>query len=166
MNETMKSCAIKLMATCNDYTMLILRLVLGGVIFAHGAQKLFGIWGGHGMAWTVGAWKQWWNIPSVLTYSVIFIESLGALLLMLGLLTRVWAFLIGIIMMVAVHLVHLKWGFYMNWYMDPSRGEGFEYHVLTIAIVAALLIKGGGACSIDLYFHKKLSNQKTENEKS
>ncbi len=151
----MKTLLKKLTATHYDLTGLILRVVLGALVFAHGAQKLFGIWGGHGVEWTVEAWKQWWNMPAILTYSVIFIESIGALLLILGFFTRVWALLTGIVMIVAVYLVHLKWGFYMNWYMEPQTGEGFEYHILVLAIVAVLLIKGGGAYSLDSYISKK-----------
>jgi len=151
----MKTLLKKLTATHYDLTALILRVVLGGVVFAHGVQKLFGIWGGHGMEWTVEAWKQWWNMPAILTYPVIFIESIGALLLILGVFTRVWAFLTGIVMIVAVYLVHLKWGFYMNWYMEPQTGQGFEYHILVLAIVAVLLIKSGGTCSLGLYMSNK-----------
>ena len=51
----MKTLLKKLTATHYDLTALILRVVLGGVVFAHGVQKLFGIWGGHGMEWTVEA---------------------------------------------------------------------------------------------------------------
>ena len=94
-------------------------------------------------------------MPAILTYPVIFIESIGALLLILGVFTRVWAFLTGIVMIVAVYLVHLKWGFYMNWYMEPQTGQGFEYHILVLAIVAVLLIKSGGTCSLGLYMSNK-----------
>ena len=143
--------------TDENLTNLILRVTLGIIIFAHGAQKLFGIWGGHGIEWTVEAWKQWWQIPSILTLSVIFVESFGALLLIFGVLTRVWAFLIGIIMLVAIYLVHFKWGFFMNWYMQPQTGEGFEYHILALSIITVLFIKGGGKWSLDLTHYKKIN---------
>lgn len=146
----------KVLATDMDVTPTILRIVLGCVIFAHGAQKLFGIWGGHGPSWTVVAWQQWWNIPPFLTYTVIGIESFGAILLILGLLTRIWAFLIGAVMLVAVYLVHFHWGFYMNWYMQPQIGEGYEYHLLVLALVIALMLKGGGRWSVDGLLHQKL----------
>ena len=145
----------KIIKTDDGIVAFILRITLGVVIFAHGAQKLLGIWGGHGIEWTVEAWNQWWQIPSILTYSVIFIESFGALLLILGVLTRVWAFLIGLIMLVAIYLVHFQWGFYMNWYMKPQTGEGFEYHLLVLTIITVLLIKGGGKWSLDLSHHRK-----------
>jgi putative oxidoreductase len=145
----------KLLYTESNLELFILRVVLGLVMFAHGAQKLFGIWGGHGVEWTIEAWGQWWNMPAVLTYMVIIIESIGSLLLILGFLTRVWAFFMAIIMVVAVYLVHLRWGFYMNWYMEPQKGEGFEYHLIVMAILAALMLKGGGKWSLDSSLIKK-----------
>ncbi|MBO0323001.1 DoxX family protein [Muricauda sp. CAU 1633] len=149
----------RILATNMDITPTILRIVLGCVIFADGAQKLFGVWGGHGPSWTVAAWQQWWNVPSFLTYTVICIESFGAVLLVLGLFTRIWAFSIGLIMLVAVYLVHLRWGFYMNWYMQPQIGEGFEYHLLVLAMVIVLILTGGGRWSLDRFFIKR--NQTT-----
>lgn len=145
--------------TTADWGATILRVVLALVIFAHGAQKLFGIWGGHGPVWTVEMWQQWWGIPEFLTIAVIFIESGGALLLFVGALTRLWAFLIGIVMLVAVFLVHLRWGFYMNWYMAPQTGEGFEYHLLVFAMLLVLLLKGGGKWSVDAYMFARLEGK-------
>ncbi|WP_222983894.1 DoxX family protein [Flagellimonas meishanensis] len=146
---------ILLKTNANDVTALILRVVLGLIIFAHGAQKLFGIWGGHGPRWTVEAWGQWWGIPALLTYLVILIESAGAILLVFGFLTRIWTILMGGVMLVAVYLVHFRWGFYMNWYMQPQTGEGFEYHLLVLAILIVLFIKGAGKWSLDgLLFQK------------
>lgn len=147
----------KIFYTKDDISPAILRIVLGVVIFAHGAQKLFGIWGGHGPKWTVEAWSQWWNIPAVLTYTVIIIESIGAILLILGFCTRIWAALIGIVMFGAVYLVHIGWGFYMNWYMQPQTGEGFEYHLLVMSMVVALIISGGGKVSLDAWIYKKMT---------
>ena len=147
--------------TDQNLTNCILRITLGVIIFAHGAQKLLGIWGGHGIEWTIEAWKQWWQIPSILTLSVIFVESFGALLLIFGVLTRVWSFLIGIIMLVAIYLVHFKWGFFMNWYMEPQIGEGFEYHLLVLSIVTILFLKGGGKWSFDFWITLKNRNSRT-----
>lgn len=147
----------QLLSTHQDLGPTILRWTLGAVIFAHGAQKLLGIWGGHGVAWTVEAWQQWWGIPAALTYFVIFVESIGALLLLIGFLSRIWAFLMAMIMIVAVWLVHLRWGFYMNWYMQPHTGEGFEYHLLVLAMTLVIIIKGSGKYSIDYYITNKKS---------
>ncbi|SHG45553.1 DoxX family protein [Flagellimonas flava] len=147
----MKNRFSQILSTHSDWSFAIIRWTLGVVIFAHGAQKLLGIWGGHGMSWTVEAWEQWWNVPSLFTYIVIFIESIGALLLFIGFLSRLWAFFIGIIMVVAVLLVHFRWGFFMNWYMQPQSGEGFEYHLLVLAMVLVIVMKGGGKFSLDYY---------------
>ncbi len=148
-----------LIKTEMDQGPLILRIVLGTVIFAHGAQKLFGIWGGHGVQWTLEAWQQWWGVPHFLTFMVIITESFGAILLILGLGTRLWAFLIGIIMIVAIYLLHWQAGFYMNWYAQPGTGEGFEFHLLVLAVVLVLVIKGGGRWSLDGILSHKLHGE-------
>lgn len=148
---------VKLLKTEDTLILLVLRVTLGIVIFAHGAQKLFGIWGGHGVNWTVEAWAQWWNMPSIITYLVIIVESIGAICLILGFASRIWAFLIGMVMVGAIYLVHLRWGFYMNWYMQPQTGEGFEYHILVLSMVAVIVIGGAGKWSIDSEILKKLS---------
>lgn len=138
-----------ILSTSNDLGLFVLRVVLGIVILAHGLQKLLGVFGGHGMLETIEMWKQWWQIPVTITVLVILIESLGAFLLIIGFLGRVMAGLIGIVMAGAVLLVHARWGFYMNWYGLPNTGEGFEYHLLVFAMVAAILINGSGAYSLD-----------------
>ncbi|GAB4252435.1 MAG: DoxX family protein [Ekhidna sp.] len=139
----------KLVQTTHDTSMTVIRIILGVVIFGHGAQKLFGWFGGHGVSETISMWKQWFGMPSIITFLVILGESLGAIALIIGLFGRFMAASIGLIMLGAVFLVHLRWGFYMNWYSQPNTGEGFEYHLLVLAMVVAILIKGSGAYSID-----------------
>ncbi|MBI4455786.1 MAG: DoxX family protein [Acidobacteria bacterium] len=78
----------------------------------------------------------------------------GALGLIVGLLSRVAALGIGCVMLVAIFAVHLSNGFFMNW-TGAQQGEGFEYHLLALAIVIALLIKGGGAWSLDRMLTEK-----------
>ena len=73
---------------------------------------------------------------------------MGSLGLISGLLTRVAAFGITVNMIVAVYLLHWQNGFFMNWFGN-QKGEGYEYHLLVIAMAIALMIKGGGALSID-----------------
>ena len=75
-------------------------------------------------------------------------ESFGALGLILGFLTRVGAFGIGMVMLGATLMVHLQNGFFMNWY-GQQQGEGFEYHLLAIGLAVILLIRGGGKYSVD-----------------
>jgi len=149
----------KLIETDSSIVLFILRTTLGIVIFGHGAQKLLGIWGGHGPQWTVEVWQQWWGIPPFLTYIVIAVESIGALMLILGFIGRIISVLITLIMLAAVYLVHIKWGFYMNWYMQPQTGEGFEYHMLIIAIAMCIIIKGSGTWSLDIVIGNMLNSK-------
>ncbi|HYA48210.1 MAG TPA: DoxX family protein, partial [Burkholderiales bacterium] len=72
----------------------------------------------------------------------------GSVALITGFFTRLAALAIAVDMAVAVYLVHWKFGFFMNW-MGHQKGEGFEYHILAIAIGLALTIKGGGRWSVD-----------------
>ncbi len=109
----------KLIATNNDAAITILRLVLGVVFFAHGAQKALGWFG-----------------------------FLGGLGLILGLLTRVAAFGIFCNMIVAVAMVHRQFGFFMNW-TGGQKGEGYEYHLVLLAALVVLMIRGAGAASVD-----------------
>jgi putative oxidoreductase len=75
-------------------------------------------------------------------------QFLGSLGLIVGLLTRVAAFGVAAVMLVATVMVHLPVGFFMNWFGN-QKGEGYEYHLLAIAICIALMIRGGGKASID-----------------
>ena len=133
--------------TNNDVALTVLRLVLGIVFFAHGAQKVFGWFGGYGFSATLQGMSGM-GLPKVVVLLVIATEFAGALLLIFGALTRLAA--LGIIgeMIGAVLMVHLPNGFFMNW-TGNQKGEGFEYHLLAIAIAVALLIRGGGAYSVD-----------------
>jgi len=136
------------LGTDNDITPLILRLGLGVVMFPHGAQKLLGWFGGYGFSGTMGYFTDTMGIPAVIAFLVIMAESFGSLGLIFGFLTRLSALGVGLVMTGAVLMVHLQYGFFMNW-NGKQAGEGFEYHILAIVIVLALLIKGGGALSVD-----------------
>lgn len=137
----------KLFATNGDVLPLILRLTLGLVIFPHGAQKLLGWFGGGGFSATMQGMTGM-GLPSVIVFLVIVAEFFGALGLITGFLTRFSAFGIATVMLGAVATVHAKFGFFMNW-MGQQQGEGFEYHLLVIGIAIALMIRGGGALSVD-----------------
>jgi putative oxidoreductase len=137
----------KLFATNNDILPLILRLTLGLVMFPHGAQKLLGWFGGGGFSATMQGMTSM-GLPAVIVFLVIMAESLGALGLITGFLTRFSAFGIGMVMLGAIVTVHSKVGFFMNW-TGKQAGEGFEYHLLVIGIAIALMIRGGGALSAD-----------------
>lgn len=138
----------RLMQTTNDLTLAILRIGLGVVIFPHGAQKLLGWFGGSGPGGTIGFFQQTWGIPAIVTVLVIGAESFGSLALIAGFMSRIAAAGIAIVMLGAVTLVHWPVGFFMNWGGQQS-GEGFEFHVLAIAMAIALVIGGGGAFSVD-----------------
>jgi putative oxidoreductase len=137
----------RLLSTSNDVTLTLLRLVLGVVFFAHGAQKMLGWFGGYGFHGTMGFLESV-GIPAPGAFLVICTEFFGGLGLIVGLLTRVAAFGIGFEMIVAVFMVHLPNGFFMNW-AGNQKGEGFEYHLLAIAMAATLLLRGAGKFSAD-----------------
>jgi putative oxidoreductase len=138
----------KLIQTNNRVAPAILRLVLGVVFFTHGAQKMLGWWGGYGFSGTMGMFTQGMGIPAVFAFLAIAAEFLGGLGLILGLLGRVAAFGIACNMLVAIVKVHAANGLFMNW-AGKQKGEGFEYHLLVLAMTAAIMIAGSGALSID-----------------
>ncbi len=133
----------KLIATPPTWGPLPLRLGLGAIFIAHGAQKVFGVWGGSGLkAFTSGdaplslqpAW-MWMGAAA-------FAELLGGVLVLLGLFTRAGAFLIASTMLVAVFGVHWKGGFFL-------QNKGYEYALLCLLASVALLVTGGGRFSLD-----------------
>jgi len=138
----------KLIATDDNPATLILRLVLGVVFFAHGAQKLLGWFGGPGFSGTMGMFTTYLHIPAPFAFLAIVAEFFGGLGILLGFLTRIAAFGITVNMLVAIAMVHAQFGFFMNW-TGTQKGEGIEYHLLTLALTIFLMIKGGGAFSID-----------------
>lgn len=138
----------KFLATDNDLAPLLLRLTLGLVMLPHGLQKTLGLFGGYGFAGTYGFFTTQMGVPSVVAVLVILAESLGALGLIFGFLTRLGALGIAANMLGAILLVHLPNGFFMNW-GGKQAGEGFEFHLLALGIAIVLLIKGGGALSLD-----------------
>ena len=138
----------KLLKTDEDIAGLIMRVLLGVVFFPHGAQKLLGWFGGHGFTETMDSFTDKMGIPVILAFLAIMAESLGAVALITGFLTRVAAFGIATNMVVAVFMVHLPYGFFMNWF-GKQEGEGFEFHILAIALALAIMIRGGGKWSID-----------------
>ena len=133
---------------------LFLRLGLGIVMFAHGAGKVLGWFGGHGLEGTLQAFTETMGIPFALAVLAIAAEFLGSIGLIAGFLTRIAAFGIGVTMTVAALMAHLSHGFFMNWF-GKQQGEGFEYHILAVAISLALIVCGGGCLSLDKLISKK-----------
>jgi len=144
----------KLIRTDNDIAVTVLRVLLGVVFFPHGMQKLFAWFGGYGFAGTYGFFTHQLGIPALFAVLAILAEGLGTLGLLTGFLTRIAAFGISMNMIVAVLMLHYKFGFFMNW-DGKQAGEGIEYHILVIAIGIALMIKGGGKWSVDHALAKK-----------
>jgi putative oxidoreductase len=138
----------KLLQTNDDIGSLVLRVLIGVVMFPHGAQKLLGWFGGYGYSGTMGFFTAKMGIPAVFAFLVIITEFFGALALISGTLTRVAAFAVGVNMLMATILVHIPHGFFMNW-SGKQQGEGFEFHILAMAIAVALIIRGGGRWSVD-----------------
>ena len=132
----------RVMSTSNDVALTILRVILGVVFFAHGAQKMLGWFGGYGFHGTMGFFTHM-GMPAPIALLVICAEFFGGLGLIVGLLTRIAALGIAGDMIGAIFIVHLPNGFFMNW-MGNQKGEGIEYHLLAIAVAAALLLRGEG----------------------
>ena len=136
-----------LLQTDNSPAQLFVRVALGVVMFPHGAQKVIGWFGGPGISKTLQAFAGM-GFPAWSVVALMVVESLGALLLVAGFLTRVWALGIGTAMTICMFMHHVQHGFFMNWF-GQQQGEGFEFHLLVIGICLALLIKGGGLLSVD-----------------
>lgn len=123
-----------------DWSLLAARVIVGVVFMAHGAQILFGAFGGPGLSAFV-------KIMGPLGYPVAVGEFFGGLGLVLGFLSRFSAASIILIMLGAIGMVHAKVGFFMNW-MGNQAGEGFEYHLLAIGILLPILIAGPGRFAV------------------
>jgi putative oxidoreductase len=139
---------MRLLRTEPDLLAFFLRLTLAVVLFPHGAQKVLGWFGGQGLEPTLQYFQYDLGIHLVFGILAIAAEFLGAIGLFIGFLTRIAAFAVAVEMVVAVYLVHLQSGFFMNW-MGQQKSEGFEYHILVFGICLALMLKGGGLWSID-----------------
>ncbi len=114
----------KIVNTSDDSTLTVLRLVMGIVFFAHGAQKVFGWFGGYGFNGTMGFFTQQLGIPAPFAFLAIMAEFLGGLGLIVGFLGRIAAFGIMCNMLVAVYMIHRHVGFFMNW-AGSQKGEGY-----------------------------------------
>ena len=133
----------KLIATTPTWITVPLRLALGLIFIAHGAQKVFGAFNGPGLA-------RWMTFPTPLSFmrptwfwlgAAALAELVGGILVLTGLLTRVGAFLILCVMLTAMLGVHWKGGFFLP--------NGIEYTIALLGICLALLIAGGGQASAD-----------------
>ena len=135
-------------STSNDLILTLMRLVLGIVFFVHGAQLTLGWFGGHTFSGSMQMFTQYMHIPAPFAALAILAEFLGGIGLIVGFLTRIAAFGIAADMLVAIFTVHIHVGFFMNWF-GTQKGEGYEYHLLAIALCILLMVRGAGALSID-----------------
>jgi putative oxidoreductase len=123
--------------------LLLIRVVLGGIMVTHGAQKLFGWFGGHGLAGTAG-WLEAMGLTPARVYAAVngLAEFGGGVLLVLGLLTPLGAAAVVGVMLVAIATVHWKNGFF-------NTGGGYEFNLLIVAAALGLAFTGAGEISID-----------------
>jgi putative oxidoreductase len=108
---------------------------------------MLGWFGGYGFSATMGYFTHS-GIPALFAFLAIAAEFFGGIGLIVGLLSRVAALGITVVMAVAILTVHMPFGFFMNW-AGTQKGEGIEYHLLAIALALAILIRGAGAASVD-----------------
>lgn len=136
------------LATYPSWSHLVVRVALGIVFFAHGAQKVLGWFGGPGLRGTIAGFKGM-GVPAPAAALAAFIEFLGGVAMILGFLVRPAAVGIIIVMLVAIARVHARHGFFINFQGTPGKGHGFEFNFVLIAMALSILIGGAGVLSID-----------------
>jgi len=141
-----------LISTNPNWGICIVRVGLGLVMLPHGAQKLLGWFGGAGVTETLDFFASL-GIPVFLGVLVILIETLGAAALVAGFVGRLAAVGVACVMLGALFTVPPS-GFFMNWSGSLS-GEGYEFHLLAIAMCAAVASHGSGSFSVDRLLMKR-----------
>jgi putative oxidoreductase len=144
----------RLLATDADPTLLFQRAVLGAIMLPHGAQKLLGWFGGYGFSGTMEFFTGTMHLPTPLAFLIIMAESFGAIGLVVGAGTRLAALGIVAVMLGAIVTTHLPHGLFMNWF-GTQQGEGFEFHLLALALALPLVVRGAGLASLDRLVARK-----------
>lgn len=147
----------RIFQTSNSYAPLVIRVVLGLVVFAHGAQKLFGWFGGYGFSGTMGFFTETVGLPWIIGFLVIILESFGAIALITGAVTRLIAACYIVLALGIVFTSHIQYGFFMNWFGN-QQGEGYEFFLLWIAMAISLVITGSGRFSVDKHLFMTKTN--------
>lgn len=129
-------------------SLLIVRVALGAIFFAHGAQKVFGWFGGRGLTETIAGFRQM-GIPPAATVAAALVECLGGLAVLVGLLARPAALGLVVVMLVAIAKVHWRHGFFLNWGVTPGKGHGWEFNLALIAMALSVFVGGAGMLSLD-----------------
>jgi len=137
----------KIVQTPDDWAPAVARLALGVVMFPHGAQKMLGWFGGGGFSGTMGFMTSM-GIPAAFAFLAIAAEFFGSIGLITGTLSRVAAFGVACVMAVAIAAVHAGNGLFMNW-TGQQKGEGFEFHILALALAVIVMFRGAGKASVD-----------------
>jgi|ERR1700730_1555768 putative oxidoreductase len=158
-NQQPPSTFTHVLRTPNDLTLLALRIVVGIIFFAHGSQKALGWFDGNGFGPTMEVYRQM-GIPFLFAVLAIAAEFLGAVGLIVGFLSRVAAFGIGCVMVLAILMIHLQNGLFMNW-SGKQSGEGIEFHLLVLAIVLAFMVRGAGAWSLDRWLSHLIASHRS-----
>lgn len=138
-----------------NYSLLLARVILGTVIAAHGAQKSLGWFGGFGFDGTMGFFTGTIGLPSIVAVLIILAESVGMVALIFGLFSRILSSAVILIMMGAIATTHGAFGFFLNW-SGTQGGEGFEFHLLVIALASVISLNGAGSYSIDAVIKNRL----------
>jgi putative oxidoreductase len=144
-----------LLSTNPDWTLTIIRTLLGIVFFAHGAQKLLGWYGGPGLKETMVTMHEHLGLPLPLAFVAVATEFFGGAGLIVGLLSRAAAVGIGVTMLSAIMMVHGRNGLFMDWF-GTRKNHGYEYHLLALALAMVLVVKGSGAFSLDRFLFKSM----------
>ncbi len=135
--------------TTDVWFAFVTRMTIGIVLFAHGAQKMLGWFGGGGFTGAMNYFTKQQHLPKFVALMVICVEFFGSLGMILGFATRIWAISIFCLFLGIIFTTPLKQNFFMNW-NGSQKGEGYEYHLLMLGLALATLISGGGSWSMDL----------------
>jgi putative oxidoreductase len=137
------------LATSHDVSATVARVSLGFVLLPHGMQHNLGWFGGYGFTGTLGWMTKTLGFPAPLAVLGLLVELVAPALLLVGFGGRLTAFAVFSFMAFAAS-THLQNGFFMNWFGSlPTGVEGFEYHLLALALAAVLAVEGMGAFSLD-----------------
>ncbi|GAB0156800.1 DoxX family protein [Chryseobacterium sp. Alg-005] len=148
----------KIFNTNKDWTGLVIRLTLGLIMFPHGAQKMLGWFHGPGFSREMEHLTGPMHLPWVISILVIVIEFFGAISLLIGWASRLWAVTFIILFLGIIFTAHVEHGFFMNWFGN-QKGEGYEYHLLVIGLCMALVLNGSGKYSVDQLISKYMTKK-------
>ncbi len=145
----------KLLGTSSRPAPALARMAVAAVMFPHGAQHALGWFGGYGFAGTLAWMTESLGIPAPLAALAIATELIAPGALLLGIGGRVAA--LGIVgIMLGAATTHLPHGFFMNWFGTlPAGAEGFEYHLVMLALAAVVVLEGSGALSLDRWIQDR-----------